>query len=72
MAENACNLYLRKITERLRVSSGLYLALMVGVIGILTAFFVPALLWKRCTTCGARNSLDASECEKCKNAFPEG
>lgn len=59
------------MTERLRVSSGLYLALMVGVIGILTAFFVRALFWKRCTTCGVRNSLDARECKKCNNTFPE-
>lgn len=69
--ENACNLYLRKMTERPRVSSGLYLALMVGVIGILTAFFVRALFWKRCTSCGVRNSLDARECKQCNSAFPE-
>ena len=53
------------------MSTGLYLTLMIGVIGVLTAFLVPALFWKRCTTCGARNSLDASECKKCNNAFPK-
>ena len=70
-AETSWNLSLRKTTERLRVSSGLYLALMVGVIGMLTAFFVRTLFWKRCMTCGMRNSLDARECKKCNHAFPE-
>lgn len=69
--EIACRLLLRKRTECLRVSTGLYLTLMVGVIGVLTAFLVPALFWKRCTTCGARNSLDAGECKKCNKTFPE-
>lgn len=59
------------MTERLPVSSELYLALMVGAIGILTAFFVRTLFWKRCTSCGVRNPLDAGECKKCNNAFSE-
>ena len=53
------------------MSSELYLALMVGAIGILTAFFVRTLFWKRCTSCGVRNPLDAGECKKCNNAFSE-
>lgn len=44
---------------------------MVGVIAILTAFFVPTLFWKRCSECGARNALDAAECKTCEHPFAE-
>ncbi len=49
----------------------IYLTLMVGIIVALTAFLVPALLLKKCGGCGARNMLDATECNRCKKAFPK-
>jgi len=47
-----------------------YLLVMVGIIVVITAFLVPALLWKKCGGCGARNMLDATECKRCKKPFP--
>ena len=49
----------------------MYLAVMLGVIGVVTALVVPALLTKRCEGCGARNLLDAAACRKCDAPFPE-
>ena len=57
--------------ERLRLSRGLYLALMLGVIVVLTALIVPPLLWKKCNGCGARNALDAEVCKVCDKAFSD-
>lgn len=56
--------------EGLSNSSVIYLAVMLGVILVLSAVLVPALLLKRCEGCGARNVLDAKECRRCKRAFP--
>jgi hypothetical protein len=52
-------------------TSVIYLAVMLGVIVVLTAVLVPALFLKRCSACGARNALDAKECRRCKQAFPD-
>lgn len=48
----------------------IYLAVMVGIIAVMTAVLVPALLWKKCPSCGTRNMLDARECKRCKQPFP--
>jgi hypothetical protein len=54
----------------LNESGLIYLAVMVGIIVAITAFLVPALLWKKCGECGTRNMLDATECKRCKKPFP--
>lgn len=58
------------VVTDLSTNSIIYLAVMLGVIVILTAVFVPTLLWKKCAACGARNPLDAAECKQCKKPFP--
>jgi hypothetical protein len=57
--------------EGLSNISVVYLSVMLSVIVVLSAVLVPALLLKRCGTCGARNALDAKECRRCKRAFPD-
>ena len=59
-----------RTVEGLSNSGLIYLTVMVGIIVVLTAFLVPALLWKKCGGCGARNILDATECKRCKKPFP--
>jgi len=54
-----------------QVSSNLYLAVMVGVIALVTVISVPSLFFKRCAGCGRRNILDAVHCRGCGMAFPE-
>ena len=49
----------------------MYLAIMLGVIGVVTALVMPALLTKQCGHCGARSLLDAATCRKCDAPFPE-
>lgn len=53
------------------MSTGLYLAVMLIVIGGITAAVIPNLLMKKCAKCKARNSLDAKACKKCGEPFPE-
>lgn len=53
------------------MSVTLYLVVMLGIIGLLVAIIVPALFWKQCKSCGARNIVDALACAKCGAAFPE-
>lgn len=55
----------------LSTSAVIYLCVMLGVILVLTALLVPALLLKRCRACGARNAPDATECRRCKAPFPD-
>jgi len=53
------------------VSAAVYLAVMLGVIAVVTAVSVPSLFWKKCPRCGARNGLDNQTCKRCDAAFPE-
>ena len=53
------------------LSTGLYLAVMLVVIGGITAAVIPNLLMKKCGKCKARNSLDAKVCKKCGDPFPD-
>lgn len=53
------------------LSSGLYIALMVGVIILMTVITVPFVFFKKCPSCSVRNGLDATECKKCNTAFSE-
>jgi len=47
-----------------------YLAVMLGVIAVMCAVTIPSLFRKKCSECGARNSLDATACVRCKKPFP--
>jgi len=47
-----------------------YLGVMLGVIVLVFAWVTPALIRKKCSECGARNSLDAKVCAKCAASFP--
>lgn len=51
------------------MDKNLYLAVMVGVIALMCAVTIPSLFRKKCSECGARNSLDAKECARCKAPF---
>jgi len=51
--------------------AGIYLAVMLCVIAVVTALSVPSLFFKKCPRCGARNGLDAATCKRCDAAFPE-
>lgn len=53
------------------MTPGLYVALMAGVIVLMTAITIPFVFFKKCPSCGVRNGLDATECRKCKAAFSE-
>ena len=54
------------------MSANLYLAVMVGIIALVSAISVPSLFSKRCPQCGKRNALDAHACKACGHSFPEG
>jgi hypothetical protein len=60
----------RRALAGLSENAVIYLVVMLGVIAALTVLFVPAMLWKKCASCGARNMLDATECKRCKKPFP--
>ena len=49
----------------------IYIVVMLGVIVVVTAISVPSLIHKKCPKCRARNSLDATHCTACGEAFPE-
>ena len=51
------------------MDKSVYLAIMLGVIAVMCAVTIPSLFRKKCSECGARNSLDAKECAKCKAPF---
>ena len=53
------------------MSNTLYLVVMLGVIGLLVAVIVPALFWKKCPACGARNIVDATTCSNCAAPFQD-
>ena len=53
------------------MSSGMYLAIMLGVIVLATVISLPSLLRKKCPKCGCRNWLEAAECRECGVPFPE-
>lgn len=53
------------------MSSTVYLVVMLGIIGLLVAVIVPALFWKKCESCGARNIVDATSCARCGAPFPD-
>jgi len=48
----------------------IYIAVMLGVIGLMTALAIPSLFWKKCRACGAKNGLDAEVCKRCNAPFP--
>jgi ribosomal protein L40E len=48
-----------------------YLAVMVGVMALVTVVCVPSLLRRRCRACGARNSLESDLCSRCGTPFPD-
>ena len=48
-----------------------YVLVMLGIVALIGVLVVPALIRKRCTKCGKRNSLDAESCAKCKAPFPD-
>ncbi len=54
----------------LNQSGAIYLAVMLGVIVVITAMVVPPMLFKKCAGCGKRSLLDATECKHCKQPFP--
>lgn len=60
-----------KTPECKGLDAKLYLLVMLGVIGVITAVSVPSLFSKRCSQCGSRNWLEASVCKKCGVAFPK-
>lgn len=49
----------------------LYLALMLGIIGLITALSVPSLFRKKCPKCETRNGIEARTCKECGAPFPE-
>jgi len=53
------------------MSSTTYLAIMLGIIAVLTAVSVPSLLRKRCPKCGVKNALEAQRCKQCGFPFPD-
>lgn len=53
------------------MSTGLYVALMLGIMAVVLMVTVPSLLWKKCEKCGDRNGLDATECRACEHPFPK-
>lgn len=48
-----------------------YVAVMLGVILLITIAVTPSLFRKKCSECGARNSLDAKTCAKCGAPFAD-
>lgn len=48
----------------------LYLAVMVGVIALVTLISVPSLFTRRCPKCGARNRIEARLCRACGFELP--
>ena len=53
------------------VTKMLYLALMLGIIGLITALSVPSLFRKKCPKCETRNGIEARTCKECGAPFPE-
>lgn len=53
------------------LSKTLYLVLMLGIIGLVTLVSVPSLFRRKCTKCGAKNSIEARVCKSCGAPFPE-
>jgi hypothetical protein len=53
------------------MSSGLYLVVMLGIIVLLIGIIVPALFWRKCPSCRARNGLDALLCRRCGHELDE-
>jgi ribosomal protein L40E len=49
----------------------MYLAVMLGIIALVTAASIASLFFKKCPKCGVRNGLEARSCKKCGAAFPE-
>jgi hypothetical protein len=58
--------------EGRELSPGLYLVVMLGIIALFVGVIVPALFWRKCPSCRARNGLDASVCRKCGHELDEG
>lgn len=50
---------------------GLYLYGMLAVILVMAVVGVRTLFHKKCPKCKARNALDARECGRCREPFPE-
>lgn len=55
----------------MRVSTSVFVALMLGVIAFCCILSIPVLLVKRCPHCRTRNGLDARTCKQCQTPFPE-
>ena len=53
------------------MSPGLYLIVMVGIIVGLVLVIVPSLIFKKCSSCSARNVIDADQCRTCGHGFPK-
>lgn len=53
------------------MNSPVYLIVMLGVIAAITVVVLPSLIRKKCSVCGARNTLDAKTCAKCNAQFPD-
>ena len=53
------------------MSDELYLAIMLGVVAILTVIAVPALIRRKCPKCGARNGIDAKVCKQCNTSLTD-
>lgn len=57
--------------EPVAMSAMAYLVITLGVIVLVGIMCVPSLVRKNCRECGARNSLDATECTTCHAPFPK-
>ena len=49
----------------------IYLVVMLTIVTIVFLVSVPSLFFKKCTSCGIRNGIEARTCKKCGAAFPE-
>lgn len=53
------------------MSSALYVVIMLGIMALISAVTLPAMLWKKCPNCRKRNDLDAEQCTECETPFPK-
>ncbi|MEX2015355.1 MAG: hypothetical protein WD873_01875 [Candidatus Hydrogenedentales bacterium] len=53
------------------MSTELYLAIMLGIIGLMLVLVVPVLFWKKCSHCGVRNFVDVQLCKACRRPFTD-
>ena len=61
----------RSAWECVGMTTGLYLAIMLGVIALCVIVTLPSLLRHKCRKCGTRNDLEARQCSHCQASLEE-